>query len=585
MHHALAPLALATTTVIALGGLLQAQSGLASCYEPNFGTLLGSNDDFVFPAITLGSPFLAFGNVWQQIEVSTNGFVWLGGNGNPDSGCCSGTGALLAAGAARVCALWTDLVTDGVNGSGVYHRALPGRDVITWANTFESYDPNVRFTVQLQLTAAGEFTVWFHPSTTIAQLPHTGVCGVSPGGVADPGSLDFSASFPHNSIAQATLYEEWSTGAFDLAQRTFEFLPNGLGGWLLQDRPACAFVAGAWVPYGAGCPLQSGISGASFYELFTGATLDLSTLEFELTQLGSVGYHVQAATGTFFTGYTNVVPMLDDHVVDQILPFPFPHPGGVCTTAGFCSNGFVWLDNFNNSAPAAPFVPAFLFDGPRISALWTDLDLTVGGNAYFDATATTAYFTWLNAPDFHNPSLQSTFQVQLHSDGRVGLCYQGVAIGANRPALAGYGLGGATHDPGSIDLSVSVPFTSGTGVLPVTLDWAGAPPVLGNPFPLQVGSLRPTALLGIAVLGFTQFNPGIPLASIGMPNCSAYASLDATLGFVMTPPQTALTLPAFPGNAAFAGVQVHTQVAILDAGITPAGLAASNGGTMTLGFY
>src|SRR5688572_19049929 len=171
-------LVLATAAILATAGLARAQTGLASCYEPDFGTLLGSNDDFVFPATTLGTPFVAFGNAYPQIEISTNGFVWLGGSGNPDTGCCSGTGASLASGAARICALWTDLVTDGVNGSGVYHRALPGRDVITWANTFESYDPSIRFTIQLQLTAAGEFSVWFHPATTIAQIPHTGVCGV-----------------------------------------------------------------------------------------------------------------------------------------------------------------------------------------------------------------------------------------------------------------------------------------------------------------------------------------------------------------------------------------------------------------------
>ena len=156
--------------------------------------------------------------------------------------------------------------------------------------------------------------------------------------------------------------------------------------------------------------------------------------EFELTPIGAVGYQVQATSSSFFTGYVNVVPLGDDQVIDQVLPFPFPNPGGVCTTAGFCSNGFVWMDNFNNGAPAAPFVPAFLSEGPRISALWTDLDLTAGGTAYFDATATAAYFTWFDAPDYYNPTLRSTFQIQLFSDGRIKLCYQGLNLGANRPA-------------------------------------------------------------------------------------------------------------------------------------------------------
>ena len=576
---------LSAAMIAVLGGLARAQSPGSPCYEANFGTLLGSADDVVFPAITLQSPFPLFGSLWLQAEVSSNGFVWLGANNNPDHGCCSGTGAGLVAGATRICALWNDLVTDGVNGSGVYHSSLPGREVITWANAFESYDPLVRFTVQLQLVSSGVFTVWYHPNTTVNQLPHTGLCGVSPGGVADPGPTDFSSAFPHNSGTQRTLYEVWSVGAFDLPARTFEFVPNATGGWLLQDRPSCPFVAGAWTAFGQGCPPASGISGASFYELFTGASIDLANLELELVPLGGAGYLVQPTSGSFFTGYSNVVPMQDDIVVDQTLPFPFVHPGGICTIGGFCSNGFVWLDNFNNSAPAAPYVPAFLFDGPRISALWTDLDLTAGGAAYFDTTASAAIFTWLNAPDFSNPTLRSTFQIQLHSDGRIKLCYQGISVGANRPILAGYGLGGATWDPGSIDITASMPFSSGTGVLPATLDGTGVPPVLGTSFPLQVGSLRPSAVAGFLVLGFVQHNPGISLASLGMPNCFQYASVDASLFFVATPPSTVLNLLTFPPNAAFAGLALHAQAAVVDPGITPLGIQVTNGGTITLGLY
>jgi hypothetical protein len=582
LHATLAvPFAVVFTAAV---GAPRAQSSSAPCHEPALGTLLGSGDDVVFPTVAFTTAFPALGNVWMHAEVSSNGFVWLGNAANPDSGCCAGTGAALAAGAARICAFWTDLVTDGIDGSGVYHASHPGREVFTWYRAFESYDPTVRFTVQLQLLGTGDFTVWFHPSTNAAQPFHTAVCGVSPGGVAAPASTDFSASVPYTSGASATLYEEWPVGTFDLGQVALEFLPNGSGGWLLQTR-ACSFVGGSWSPYGAGCPPAAGIVGASFYELLTGATLDLANLSFELTPVGNSGYLVQAIPNAFFAGYANVVPMQDDQVVDQVLPFAFPNPGGVCTIAGFCSNGFVWLDNFNNAAPASPFVPAFLMDGPRIAALWTDLDLTAFGTAYFDATPTVAHFTWVDAADFSNPSLRSTFQIQLHSDGRVRLCYQGLAVGANRPVLAGYGVGGATHDPGSIDLDASVPFQSGGGVLPITLDWLAVPPVLGQPFPLQVGNLRPSAALGLLLLGLTQFQPGLPLAPIGMPNCFAYTSLDATIAFVATPPVTTLNTLVFPASAALAGFPLFAQAAAFDPGITPFGFAASNGGAIVVGNY
>jgi hypothetical protein len=568
-----------------LTGALAAQSG-SPCFEPAFGTLLGVDDDFVFPAITLSAPFPAFGNLHAQVQVSSNGFVWLGGTPNFDSGCCSGTGTGLASGAARIAAFWTDLVTDGQNGSGVYHGTVPGGDVITWVNAFESFDPTIRFTVQLQLLSTGAFTVWFHPATGIAQVPHTAVVGASPGGLAVvPPPIDISASLPVNSGTQPMLYEEWATSTFDLGASALEFTPNGNGGWLLQDRPGCPFVAGTWSTFGVGCPAQTGIFGASFYETFTGASLDLDNLEFVLIPTGSSGYLVQAITGAFFPGFTNVVPLTDDDVLDQILPFNFPNPGGVCTTVGFCSNGFLWLDNFNNSPPAAPFVPSFLQDGPRLAGLWTDLDFTAGGNAYFDATPTVAYFTWFDAPDFSNPSLRSTFQVQLFANGNVRLCYQGLNVGANRPALAGYGVGGQTWDPGSIDLSASVPFVSGAGLLPVTLDWIGVPPVLGQPFPLVAGNLRPSALLGVLVVGVQQFNPGLPLAGIGMPGCFAHTSLDVTFAFPTTGFTTPINVLSFPPTLAAAGFTMYSQLAVLDPGITPFGLAASNGGTITVGMY
>lgn len=556
------------------------------CYETNWGTLQGFADENVFPAVNLSAPFPLFGSNYTQVEISSNGFVWMGGLNNFDSGCCSGTGAALVAGATRICALWTDLVTDGVNGSGIYHNPLPGRDVITWANAYEAQDPNVRFTIQLQLLGSGSFTVWYHPSTSILLSGHTTLCGVSPGGnVSNPGSTDLSASFPFNSNTQRTVYEQWPVNTFDLAQRTFQFLPTGQGGWLVVDRPTCPFPAALWQTYGQGCPPRVGISGASFYELFTGAIFDLNNREFELTPVGTVGYTVQATTGTYFNTPTNTVPLQDDDVQNQTLPFPFPHPGGVCTIAGFCSNGFLWIDNFNNAPPAAPFVPAFLFDGPRIAALWTDLDPTAFGTTCFDTTATAAIFTWSNVAQFNDPTRRSTFQIQLLNDGRIRLCYRVVNIGTNRPILAGYGLGGATWDPGSIDLTASVPFTSGTGTLPLMLDWTGVPPVIGSTFPLNVDFMRPTAVAGFLVLGMTRHNPGISLASLGMPNCFQYTSTESAQFFPTTPPLTVLNLVVIPTNPALAGLPVQAQVAVFDPGITPLGVQSSNGGTITVGLF
>ena len=77
---------LALSATVVLGGRVCGQISTAPCYEPALGTLVGFDDDFVFPAITLASPYPAFGNVYLQAEISSNGFVWLGANGNTDSG-------------------------------------------------------------------------------------------------------------------------------------------------------------------------------------------------------------------------------------------------------------------------------------------------------------------------------------------------------------------------------------------------------------------------------------------------------------------------------------------------------------------
>jgi hypothetical protein len=77
----------------------------------------------------------------------------------------------------------------------------------------------------------------------------------------------------------------------------------------------------------------------------------------------------------------------------------------------------------------------------------------------------------------------------------------------------------------------------------------------------------------------------VPLAGLGMPNCFAHTSLDVTLGFVPTGSTTALPPLVFPPVAAFAGFTLYAQVAVLDAGITPADLATSNGGVIRLGLY
>src|SRR5262249_61395551 len=111
---------------------LAAQAAAAPCYEPNLGTSLGTGDDVVFPAVPLGFAFPFNGSTFTDIEVSTNGFVWLGALGNLNSRCCAGTGAQFVTDPASIAILWTDLISDFNHPtSGVYFNPLPGRARIT----------------------------------------------------------------------------------------------------------------------------------------------------------------------------------------------------------------------------------------------------------------------------------------------------------------------------------------------------------------------------------------------------------------------------------------------------------------------
>ncbi|HLQ38676.1 MAG TPA: hypothetical protein VK348_12785 [Planctomycetota bacterium] len=572
---------LATLVASSCLGSALAQSLPAPCFETNLGIFVGFADDFVFPAVTLNAPFSLFGTNYTQIQISSNGYVWMGGTPNTINGCCAGSGAALVAGQPRICALWTDLITDNVSGAGIYFNSLPGRDVITWKDCREFGTVAPRFTIQLQLVTGGGFTVWYSGATGTTQAFHSMVCGTSPGNnAANPGSTDLSASFPFNSGAQPTVYEEWPGTTFDLSARTFEFVANGNGGWLVLDRSACVIPpSAAWNVFGQGCPAASGIFGPSFYELFPTTTFDLNNQNIELFPLGPTGYLVNPG-GTFFTGFTNIVPQGDDTVVQLPLPFPFPHARGTCTTAGFCSNGFVWLDNVSTGASFTPTSTQFLSGGARVAPAWSDYIFTSSGNCFFDTTPTDAYFTWNNAPEFGGAGI-STFQLQLHSDGRMTFCYQTVGQ-LSHQVLSGWSGGNQTVDPGPIDISASMPFLTGLGVRPLVMS-SNALPRLGSTFPLQLTDMAPAAVAGFVVLGFTQFNPGLPLDPLGMPGCNQFVAPLANLFFAATPPTQTVSLVVIPNNAALGGVLVQVQTAVFAPGINTLGVEASNGGTMRLG--
>ena len=91
-------------------------------------------------------------------------------------------------------------------------------------------------TAQVQLLATGEIVIFQDPGNT--NSIHDMLMGVTQGNGAPPNPVDFSAigSVPVVTGSNGTAYEEWPIGALDVAGRSFQFIPNGSGGYIVLER-------------------------------------------------------------------------------------------------------------------------------------------------------------------------------------------------------------------------------------------------------------------------------------------------------------------------------------------------------------
>jgi hypothetical protein len=552
----------------------------APCFESNLGSNLGLGDDAVAQNLPLGFTFPGPGNVQvTDISVSSNGFVWLGSSF--DSGCCNGDQFAFVSGLPRIAPVWMDLYPP--SGNGVFFNTfpaapgVPARAVITWDQVPE-YANNVPFTVQLQLFDNGSFTFLYDGNVTNAW--HTMLVGVTEGNNATPNSIDFSSissSNPYLSGANPTLFEEQSQ-VFDLAGSSYQFLPNGSGGYIVLDRPNCAM--GRVTKFGRGCPQP-----AVAYELFDWQNLiDLSNTAIDFVGNATAGYVAIPTTG-FFTGYSNVVPAGDDTVSGPYtLPFTFTFPGGSTNQIDISSNGFLWLSTGNWDPRCCYGDPTtFLNDGPSIAALWQDLNPNNGGNVYFDVdpNGTEVHITWANVPEYYNTGA-NTAQITLRSDGSFRLSWQNVA-NVSHDCLVGFSQGNGALDPGSIDFSAALPFTMSAGGAPLALDpQFGSRPQIGGTFTMEIGSYPASSLFGVMALGLIQHLTGIDLTGLGMPGCRQHVSLDATqfVPLLQNPAPFAMTLP---NNTAFLGLELQAQALTLSPGVNALGVVSSNGLTLRVG--
>lgn len=557
-------------------GVLSVTTPLAAqtpvCWDSNLGSALSLGDDDLAIGLTLPFQFpLPGGGTTSSIDVCSNGFVWLV-SGSTTSADYTPSVAELLADPPRIAAVWTDL--DPSSGGSVHFRATASAAVITWDRVPE-YFSSGDTSVQLQLFPGGDFMVGVRSFDEFGG--HTVLLGVSAGnGAQDPGEADLSTP-PALSNGLPTLYELFtSSEPRDVVRTGTWFIPDGSGGYL--GVPGCYFAN--YHRYGRGCPTPP-----VFYEEFdSGNACDLAGTSYRLSHQPNGGYRVtRCTTSCFDATFTNNLMLGDDQLATGLqLGFPFPVPGssvGTTSTIDVDSNGWIGLisGRFTQSSYTET-VGSLLSDPERLAVLWDDLNPSSSGAVYADARPGRFVVTWDNVPEFRS-SGSNTVQAQLFANGDIVLHY--AAGNTATDALVGYSPGNGVNDPGPIDFTGAVPFSSGAGGRPVEHDLAaGSTPRLGATLTLELTSLPSGALAAFTNFGFVP--QSVDLAPIGMPSCTLLTSIDAVLPMPLGGGRANNTF-RIPNDQSLMNGRMYTQGIVVAPGINAVGIVMSNALELTIG--
>lgn len=303
----------------------------------------------------------------------------------------------------------------------------------------------------------------------------------------------------------------------------------------------------------------------------------------------------------------------DDGYWTRALPFSFIYPGNPTGTnqIHISSNGLIWLANPQTAGNLYSFDQggAANFAGfvsrPALAPNWMDLEPFDGatflgglGNIIVDTDNSTYYsITWDGVKEWlptATPVNLSTVQLVLYAGGSVDIRYgAGGCLHSDCSRLVGFSRGdgvdgGSGPSPRQFpDLSVATAglgYVSGDGARNSRLT-STYRPVVGRPLELVTTNFDPQTVFNIGLISTTPL-PGIDLAALNMPGCSAYILLPEVASdfqFVATPSVTWSVLGSIP--AAFAGASVYAQSAQLLSGVPAprnlANIVVSNGVTLT----
>jgi hypothetical protein len=557
----------------------------APCFETSFGTNLGAGDDVVLPLQPIGFAFPFGGATYTHLHVSTNGFFYLSNGGLPAPGtalCCSGDPARLVDGSPKICPLFTDLTVISAQGSYVYLNSGPASCTVTWDNVKE-YGYNIPFDLQCRLQPNGSVRFVYHGEAGVRSSRGT-LIGMSAGnGAVIPSASDFSSA---GASTAHTVYESFagSGNGFDLAGAIVDFAPNAAS-WTWTSRPCSA----THTSYGTGCVAVSN----TFYEEFAAGAMDLAGTSMRLTNLGT-GYRASASSAAYVAPPPTATPLrlFDDGEVNVVLASAMPVVGTTTTFLTVCSNGFVSVGSGNSTQPT-PAAVSFLSMGRTVFASWHDYDPSApgGGQVWFHQAGGIAYVSWQGVFDAQVSGPGSTFQFQFElATGNVNYVWANLS-GLGNGHLVGFHPGGLSLDGGNLDLSMRLSTSiqvPNEQQLPLLLEIlaasnGGTPPRLGSTIYLYTQHLPLGSPFGVLHLGFT--NPDLDLAPSGMPGCRLYVDSFASQTFVPVQ-HLGTSILSVPFDPSLVGARVLAQSFVYApaAGLTPLGVIATNGVSMTLGY-
>jgi hypothetical protein len=131
----------------------------------------------------------------------------------------------------------------------------------------------------------------------------------------------------------------------------------------------------------------------------------------------------------------------------------------------------------------------------------------------------------------------------------------------------------------------------GSAGLPTLAAQAGSVPRFGETLLVSLTNLPAVANVPVGVIGLSNtMNNGSPgpyslpfnLAAFGMPGCTQYVSIDATVFLLSLTGQVTWPI-GIPSNAGLAGLTFHVQALVIDVGINPLGATVTNAGNGVIG--